>query len=177
MKIQLWILLITSFLVYNTYHDGKYTEMLKINQKYFKMASFAFIGLTMYLFIRKHPNDSKDLLLHANDIIKYMPIDKGTTNLIAPFFDFTQSNNMPIGHKRMLSSGTKANSRSVSETKKKYVASEQQWRCAECRNSLDATFEVHHKVPLYKGGTNHVNNLEALCRNCHGNKTIHDKII
>ena len=41
---------------------------------------------------------------------------------------------------------------------------------------LDVSYEVDHKVPLYKGGDNNVNNLQALCRNCHGKKTIYDKM-
>ena len=58
------------------------------------------------------------------------------------------------------------------ETKKKYVASQQNWKCAKCTQQLSATFEVNHKIDLQFGGTNHVNNLEALCRNCHGEKTM-----
>ena len=36
---------------------------------------------------------------------------------------------------------------------------------------LPAWFEVDHKTRLEHGGTNEVNNLEALCRECHGKKT------
>ena len=45
-----------------------------------------------------------------------------------------------------------------------------------CNNLLDATYEVDHINPLYKGGTNDFNNLQALCRNCHGKKTIDDRL-
>ena len=65
--------------------------------------------------------------------------------------------------------------RNVSESKKKYVASNQQWKCKKCNHLLDATYEIDHKVPLYKGGSNEIDNLEALCRNCHGNKTLLDR--
>ena len=41
---------------------------------------------------------------------------------------------------------------------------------------LDNTYEVDHVIPLYKGGTNDLTNLEALCRNCHGKKTFKDKM-
>ena len=58
------------------------------------------------------------------------------------------------------------------ETKKKYVAAQQNWKCAHCKNQLPPTFEVDHKIDLQYGGTNHVSNLAALCRNCHGNKTM-----
>lgn len=73
---------------------------------------------------------------------------------------------------RILSSGKGGSTkRSVSETKKKYVASSQEWKCGNCRNQLDHTFEIDHKMRLEYGGGNDVNNLIALCRNCHGKKT------
>ena len=37
---------------------------------------------------------------------------------------------------------------------------------------LDATYEIDHIVELQHGGTNNIDNLVALCRNCHGKKTI-----
>lgn len=61
--------------------------------------------------------------------------------------------------------------RSVSETKKKFVASRQNWHCTHCRAMLTAWFEVDHVRSLETGGTNNVDNLVALCRNCHGKKT------
>ena len=66
--------------------------------------------------------------------------------------------------------------RNVNESTKKFVASSQEWKCKNCNNLFDATYEIDHKTPLYKGGTNDINNLEALCRNCHGKKTLLDKI-
>ena len=70
----------------------------------------------------------------------------------------------------------KKNKRNVSEQMKKYVAANQGWKCLDCKNMLDASYEVDHIIPLYKGGDNECANLQALCRNCHGSKTIHDKI-
>jgi hypothetical protein len=61
--------------------------------------------------------------------------------------------------------------RSVSETKKKFVASRQNWCCGDCNKQLNAWFEVDHKIRLEHGGSNHVDNLVALCRECHGKKT------
>lgn len=66
--------------------------------------------------------------------------------------------------------------RSVNNTMKKVVASEQRWECGMCHNLLDASYEVDHIIPLYMGGSNNRNNLAALCRNCHGMKTINDRI-
>ena len=70
----------------------------------------------------------------------------------------------------------KVKKRKVSETTKKVVAANQRWHCSMCNNMLDASYEVDHIVPLYKGGDNSINNLQALCRNCHGKKTIYDKL-
>ena len=59
----------------------------------------------------------------------------------------------------------------MSETKKKFVAARQNWHCGKCKRQLPAWFEVDHTVRLDNGGTNDVNNLLALCRDCHGEKT------
>jgi 5-methylcytosine-specific restriction enzyme A len=66
--------------------------------------------------------------------------------------------------------------RKLNESTKKVVAANQQWRCNICKNMLDASYEVDHIIPLYKGGNNEIYNLQALCRNCHGLKTINDKL-
>jgi hypothetical protein len=85
-------------------------------------------------------------------------------------------NYMNNRHHRMMQSGRNTNEngrvkRSVSETKKKFVASRQNWKCGECKKQLNAWFEVDHKIRLEHGGSNHVDNLVALCRECHGEKT------
>lgn len=178
MKYGLLILGITSFFIANTYYDGKYVKLLKSWKKYYQMAGIAFIGLSAYVFIRKYPNDSNKLLTHANGIIKYMPIDKESSDLLTPFLDMTKESimgnqiyNETPQEKRMLNSGKTGTKRSVSETKKKFVAAQQGWNCGSCKNQLPAWFEVDHKIRLDSGGSNHVDNLVALCRNCHGRKT------
>ena len=49
MKLELLIFGITGFLILNTYYDGKYTKMLQLGHKYFKMAMFGFVGISIYL--------------------------------------------------------------------------------------------------------------------------------
>jgi len=66
--------------------------------------------------------------------------------------------------------------RKVSESTKKMVASNQHWKCMMCHNLLDYSYEIDHNVPLFAGGSNHISNLHALCRNCHGKKTIMEKV-
>lgn len=66
--------------------------------------------------------------------------------------------------------------RNVNGYTKRLVAHNQDWLCKKCGNKLDPMFETDHITPLYQGGTNDVSNLQALCRNCHGKKTMMDAI-
>ena len=176
MKINFVIFLITAFLIANTYYDGKFTEYLMKGKKYYKMATFAFVGQSIYLFINKNPGESKNLVKHATDLIRYMPVDSNTSDMLTPLFDFTNARdklnqlNQTPQMKRMMNSGG-GSKRCVSETKKKYVASKQGWKCNSCGEQLNHTFQVDHKVDLQFGGTNNVENLAALCNNCHAEKT------
>tara|TARA_B100001057_G_C22625609_1_gene862349 strand:- start:179 stop:598 length:420 start_codon:yes stop_codon:yes gene_type:complete len=70
----------------------------------------------------------------------------------------------------------KRNKRNINNNVKKFVAANQKWKCSSCNNLLDASYEIDHIIPLYKNGSNDINNLQALCRNCHGNKTIIDSL-
>ena len=51
MKFELLIFGITGFLIYNTYYDGKYLKLLMSYKKYYTMAMWGFLGLSLYLFI------------------------------------------------------------------------------------------------------------------------------
>jgi hypothetical protein len=66
----------------------------------------------------------------------------------------------------------KIHKRNVTSLTKKMVASNQEWKCGTCSQTLDYTYEIDHHIPLFKGGSNDVSNLIALCRNCHGKKTL-----
>ena len=65
--------------------------------------------------------------------------------------------------------------RNVSESLKKQVASDQKWLCKTCKEMLDYTYEIDHIIPLFKGGSNDRQNLQALCRQCHGKKTHNER--
>ena len=175
MKKKALIFGITGFLIYNTYYDGKYLKLLMSYKKYYTMAMWGFLGLSLYLFIKKHPGQSKDLAVHANQFIKMMPVDRDAVDMLSPIFDMTggggMAQSLPPTQKRMMNSGRGSTKRSVSETKKKYVAASQNWCCKHCKKQLPAWFEVDHVIKLEYGGSNNINNLEALCRDCHGKKT------
>ncbi len=97
--------------------------------------------------------------------------EEGKSITIYELFGLTDNNYTNFNKKN-----NKNKKRKVSATAKKYVAANQKWLCNMCNNLLDASYEVDHIKPLYKGGGNEVSNLQALCRNCHGNKTIYDKL-
>lgn len=172
--------------------------MLSSGKKYYQMAGVAFGALMIYVLIKRNPMRAHEIMSTTNDYIKYLPIDKGTSSIISPILDFTskhsfsqdqynsidggnypvlsmshdrQDTSASVGMKRMATSGQKATKRSVSETKKKFVASRQNWKCGDCQDQLTAWYEVDHIIRLEYGGSNHIDNLVALCRDCHGKKT------
>ena len=132
-----------------------------------------------------------------------MPIDKDSKDFLSPMLNlsskYSNSSSYSPQYQRMMNSGThnspvpqfnneinttkseniqkNSTKRCVSETKKKFVASNQDWKCAHCSIQLPAWFEVDHKIRLDRGGDNHINNLEALCRNCHGKKTAMESML
>ena len=190
MRIEIVLFLITAFIIANIYTDGKYLKMALSWKKYYQMAGVAMGALFIYWVLKKNPLHAKNILMTSNDYLKYMPVDRNTSDILSPILDFTSKHSFsngqgvneayPIVHvpgpndrsiDKMMNSGKKATKRSVSETKKKFVASRQGWKCGDCGEQLNAWFEVDHKQRLEYGGSNHIDNLLALCRECHGKKT------
>ena len=191
MRLEIFVLGLTAFFIYNAYNDGKYTKMLLTFKKYYKMIFYALLGIGIYVLLKRNPSQGRNMLLYANNVVKFMPIDKTSMDMLSPVFDFTStcdrsfmesfnniddtnimgSTGLCNSDRRIVNSGKNGTKRSVSETKKKYVASQQQWKCGHCESQLDHTFEIDHRVRLEYGGGNDVQNLIALCRNCHGKKT------
>jgi hypothetical protein len=193
MRIEIILFLVAGLIIANIYTEGKYLKMALSWKKYWQMAGIAFGALVLYWLFKKNPDNAKQILLSSNEYIKYLPVDRNTTDMLSPILDFTAKHSFAGGSaaypivgmpdpsqsrvQRMMQSGGvvhghgKATKRSVSETKKKFVASRQGWKCGDCGDQLNAWFEVDHKVRLEYGGSNHVDNLLALCRECHGKKT------
>ena len=209
MRIEIVLFLIVGFLIMHIYTEGKYFKRILSYKKYIQMGGIVFAALIIYWLIKKNPNHAKNIIMTSNEYIKYLPVDKNTTSMIAPILDFTANhsysggahtsgqdayqNGLNQGYEnpilqmpnsntdqyanrimrsgQVLQTGKKGTKRSVSETKKKFVASRQSWKCGDCGDQLNAWFEVDHKIRLEYGGSNHVDNLVALCRECHGKKT------
>lgn len=185
MRIEIILFIITGFIVANIYTDGKYIKNIYAFKKYYKMAGVILGSLFLYFLIRKNPMKTRELLTAGNDYIKYLPLDKDTNSFISPILDFTSHHNwgniggnqypvveMPEQQNpNILRSGGKTTKRAVSETKKKFISSRQGWKCGHCKSQLSHTYEVDHIIALHEGGSNSVDNLISLCRNCHGEKT------
>jgi len=184
MRIELFIIIITGLIIANVYTDGKYLKVALSWKKYYQMIGIGFAGLALCWLMRKNPARAMDILHSSNEYVRYLPVDKNVSSFISPILNFTKDPTpgtrfseggrpevLPQYKDRLFKSGTKSTKRSVSETKKKYVAANQDWKCGHCHNQLDHTFEIDHKIRLEYGGGNDVSNLIALCRNCHGIKT------
>ena len=196
MRFEIIIFIIATFLIANIYSDGKYLKLVLSWKKYYQMAGIALGALFLYWLIKKNPQNAKNIIMSSNEYLKYLPVDRNTADMISPILNFTTKNtfsnndgynhtllSMPNGggidgsrqtfvsEQRIMNSGKKSTKRSVSETKKKFVAAKQNWKCGNCDKQLPAWFEVDHKIRLEIGGSNHIDNLIALCRDCHGEKT------
>jgi hypothetical protein len=190
MRLEIFVICITSFFIYNAYTDGKYMKILLSFKKYYKMIFYTALGIGIYILLKRNPSQGRNMLFYANNMVKFMPIDKTSMDMLSPIIDYTSNDseggsfmeslnelypsNLGSGfssEQRITNSGKNGTKRSVSETKKKYIASNQEWKCGNCKQQLDHTFEIDHKLRLEYGGGNEVQNLIALCRNCHGKKT------
>jgi hypothetical protein len=194
MRIEIILFIIAAAIMANIYTDGKLLKNVFAYKKYYQMAGVALGAFVLYYLFKKNPENMTGIIQSSHEYLKYMPVDRNTSSLLNPILDFTSkfsgesinSQNHAVlnmgprppsyAESRIqqsggLDPGRKATKRSVSETKKKYVAAQQNWHCGNCQKQLPAWFEVDHKVRLEHGGSNHIDNLVALCRDCHGEKT------
>lgn len=136
---------------------------------YRKYIQFGLILFTCILFYKKPDILSKTI----NKIVKINNMSQPPIILSEIYKNTVSSNNTLSSN----NNNTSNQKRNVTNLQKKVVASNQEWKCGKCNTILDASYEVDHITPLYKGGNNENNNLMALCRNCHGKKTIEDTFI
>jgi len=193
MRIEILIFLLAGVAAFHIYTEGKYTQWLLKQKKYWQIAGIAVGALFLCWLLRKDPMRARSMLETTNEYLKYMPLDGGTSRLLSPILDFTAKHsfvddvvNIPVipldaGSVGGLTGGVEVGGqrvakRSVSETKKKFVAARQRWTCKECGVMLSATYEIDHIVRLDRGGSNHVDNLAALCPNCHRQKTMMENL-
>lgn len=126
------------------------------------------------------------LTLVALVVFKYQKLDKETLKALPSYLKNNKVYQLyesidylvSLGKSKFNYSSTLATQklRKVSSGTKKIVAAEQKWTCGHCQQLLTASYEIDHIIPLFKGGTNQRDNLMALCRNCHGEKTLRDQV-
>jgi 5-methylcytosine-specific restriction endonuclease McrA len=68
------------------------------------------------------------------------------------------------------------NNRKIPELIKKKLIFNQKYKCIKCCILLPYTYEIDHIVPYSISKNNEINNLQALCPNCHALKTKEDNI-
>ena len=91
MRLEIFVLGLTAFFIYNAYNDGKYTKMLLTFKKYYKMIFYALLGIGIYVLLKRNPSQGRNMLLYANNVVKFMPIDKTSMDMLSPVFDFTST--------------------------------------------------------------------------------------
>jgi len=62
-------------------------------------------------------------------------------------------------------------SRSIPQTRKERILKLQQGKCARCGDSRTHLLQFHHIKQYANGGSNGIDNLEALCPTCHYEET------
>ena len=60
----------------------------------------------------------------------------------------------------------------ISKDIRHQIAEKQENACGECKQTLTPYFELDHIIGLQFGGTDDESNLMALCRECHGEKSV-----
>jgi hypothetical protein len=188
MRFEIVIFILAILIIGNIYTDGLVLKKVYSWKKYYQMIGIAVAAYAICVLMRRNPGDARKLFQTTHEYMKYMPVDSETSRFVSPILDFTSKQsffnggqnhpvvNMTAAEQRVANSGKqtvagKSTKRSVSETKKKFVAARQGWRCGHCKEQLPAWFEVDHTIRLQHGGSNHIDNLVALCRNCHAYKT------
>ena len=168
-KVGIFVFLAIVFLLINTYYNGiiirAYNWITGLPKMLLVFITLTIIFAPFLLKNNKAVDLCKDFL--PDSISKRIDVINATKATVAsPVpIQMTYPPNTPT-----------SKIRKVSDQLKKIVASQQRWNCRKCKNILDATYEVDHIIALEDGGNNDIKNLQALCRNCHGKKTMEDNI-
>jgi 5-methylcytosine-specific restriction endonuclease McrA len=166
-KVCIFVLLAIIFLIINTYYNGiiirAYNWITSLPKMLIVFITLTIIFAPFLLKNNKAVEICKDFL--PDSISKRIDLINVTKTVNPLPIQMSYPRNTPTSKLRK-----------VSDQLKKIVASQQSWKCRKCKNILDATYEVDHIIALEDGGSNDIQNLQALCRNCHGKKTMEDNI-
>ena len=73
---------------------------------------------------------------------------------------------------RLEKTDIKTKRKKINKVTRQKIADKQENACGECKEALSPYFELDHIIGLQFGGTDEESNLMALCRECHGKKSI-----
>ena len=73
---------------------------------------------------------------------------------------------------RLEKTDIKTKRKKINKVTRQKIADKQENACGECKVALSPYFELDHIIGLQFGGTDEESNLMALCRECHGKKSI-----
>lgn len=200
---SLLVIAVCGVLIADVATGGGLQRRVHLLKKYGQVAMIALVGLGLLLLVNRPGADNMSMVQTATGVVSAMP-SSATTQFIQGGLGYLgggtswmQDDGSGFGLSGGLGGGTGGIGsggsgsvgggaggsgmggyirRSVSEARKKAVAAGQNWCCAHCGDMLEATYEVDHVVELQDGGTNELDNLMALCRNCHGRKTLNQRL-
>jgi len=75
---------------------------------------------------------------------------------------------------RLEKTDIKIKRKKINKDTRQKIADKQENACGECKITLSPYFELDHIIGLQFGGTDEESNLMALCRECHGKKSIRE---
>ena len=62
--------------------------------------------------------------------------------------------------------------RKINQKIRETIATNQDHKCNDCKNTLTKYFQIDHLIGLQYGGTDETDNLQALCGDCHTKKSV-----
>jgi len=164
-----------------------FPEIKTEKQMYFKLWTAKHISSSIFYhtslrhcYVRKiRDHKIQTILKDANIPISNYIIDIESTHKLLSVLDpqvkastFILFNNVL---QEMLRKGGRK--RAITVKERMQIAAEQEWRCYECKElfSKNLNFEIDHIHQFSKGGSSRRLNLQALCSNCHREKTEGEK--
>ena len=64
----------------------------------------------------------------------------------------------------------------LSPYRSKIIAAKQNFKCNVCKKQFsDDLWDIDHIIPIFLGGSNSDNNLQALCKKCHQSKSVMER--
>ena len=141
-----------------------------INKLYKWLKIISFIILIFLVYKYYNNQELKYSIIKSMNKVDKVPVERTFLD-INKYLSISKSNKHNLNCNK-----SKKIKRNVTNSQKKYIASQQEWKCGHCQKLLDHSYEVDHIKALFKGGDNSLENLVALCRNCHGIKTMNERL-